>query len=246
VSVALLHYMCFVVVAHHVPHTTVPANRPHRPVSAPPKMSPRAETGQPVRTPYGARGRRLARRLHPCAPAARPPFEGRPKWSSALKARGFQKCPVPPRGTSGTSTTFLRKGCPEREEGPVNGSSDASRPGDGGPWMALDTEPKPGSAHLQPITGRTGKQADRQAGRLSGMQPIGGSSSGSSPDEGLTSSCFRISNADRLQRRYAACHLCRHADRQTVTRAGRQTATTAGRPKECSDAAPQHFGCGNP
>src|SRR5574343_1033643 len=77
--------MCFAVVAHHVPHTTVPANRPHRPVSAPPKRSPRAETGQPVRTPHGVRGRRLARRLHPCAPAARPPFGVRPNGSSALK-----------------------------------------------------------------------------------------------------------------------------------------------------------------
>jgi hypothetical protein len=54
-------------IAHHVPHTTVPANRPHRPVSAPPERSPRAETGQPVRTPHGGRGRRPARRLHPCA-----------------------------------------------------------------------------------------------------------------------------------------------------------------------------------
>ena len=50
---------------HHntrVPQVTFPANRPHRPVSAPPKRSPRAETGQPVRTQYGVRGRRLARR----------------------------------------------------------------------------------------------------------------------------------------------------------------------------------------
>jgi hypothetical protein len=37
---------------HHGPQFTVPANRPHRPVSAPPKRSPPAETGQPVRTPY--------------------------------------------------------------------------------------------------------------------------------------------------------------------------------------------------
>jgi hypothetical protein len=73
VSVALLHYMCSEVVPHHVPHTTVPANRPHRPVSAPPKRSPRAETGQPVGTHCGVRGRRPARRLPPCALAARPP-----------------------------------------------------------------------------------------------------------------------------------------------------------------------------
>jgi hypothetical protein len=42
-SVALNHYIRFAVVDHHVPHTTVPANRPHRPVFAP-KRSPRAKT----------------------------------------------------------------------------------------------------------------------------------------------------------------------------------------------------------
>jgi hypothetical protein len=182
-------------------------------------------------------------------PAARPPFEARPKWSSALKAWAFQKCPVPPRGTSGTGTTFLRKGCPGREEGPSNGSSDASRPAHGGKGRAMNgygREPRAGSTHHQPVTGRTGKQADRQAGRLSGMLPIGGSSSGSSPDGCLTSPCLRINHADRLPRRYAACHLCGQANMQTVIRVGRQTATMAGRPKECSDAAPQHSGCGNP
>lgn len=70
--------MCFEVVAHHVPHTTVPANRPHRPVSAPPKRSPPAETGQPVRTPYGVRGRRLARRQTALRPAIRPPVAASP------------------------------------------------------------------------------------------------------------------------------------------------------------------------
>jgi hypothetical protein len=214
--------MCFAVVSHHVPHTTVPANRPHRPVSAPPKRSSLAETGQPVRTQFGVRGRRLARRLNPCAPAARPPFEARPKWLSALKAWGFQRCQIPPRGTFGTSRTFSRKGCPGGEEGPGNGSSDASMPAHGGKGRAMNgygRESRAGSAHHQPVTGRTGKQADRQAGRLSGMPPIGGPSSGSSPDGGLLSPCLRTSHADRFQCRFAACQLCRQADMQTVIRA---------------------------
>ena len=48
---------------------------------------------------------------------------------------------------------------------------------------------------------------------------------------------LRTNHADRFPRKHAACHLCRHADRQTVIEAGRQTATIAGRPKERSDAA---------
>src|SRR3990167_4781129 len=67
---------------HHntcVPQVTFPANRPHRPVSAPPKRSPPAETGQPVRTPYGVRGRRLARRQIPLRLAVRPPFSAIPR-----------------------------------------------------------------------------------------------------------------------------------------------------------------------
>jgi hypothetical protein len=116
----------------------------------------------------------------------------------------------------------------------------------GRPWMALGMKPLAGSAQRQAVTGRTGKQADRQAIKLAGMQPVGGSSSESSLDGGLMSPCLRISRADRCQRRYAACHLRRHADMQTVIRAGRQTAKIAARPKECSDAAPQHNGCGNP
>lgn len=88
-SVALHHYMYFEVVAHHVPHTTVPANRPHRPVSAPPKRSPRAETGQPVRTPHGVRGRRLTRRQKSLRPAARPPLDTS-QWASALMLQYFK------------------------------------------------------------------------------------------------------------------------------------------------------------
>lgn len=174
--------MCFAVVAHHVPHTTVPANRPHRPVSAPPKRSPPAETGQPVRTPYGVRGRRLARRLHPCALAVRPPFDARPKWSSTLKRWVFQKRAVPLRGTARKGPTIRRKGCPEREGGSGNGSPGGSRPAHGRLWIVLGVKPQAGSAYGQPVTGRTGKQAERQAGRWSGMQPVGGSSYGSSPD----------------------------------------------------------------
>ena len=130
--------MCFAVIAHHVPHTTVPANRPHRPVSAPLKRSLRAETGQPVRTQYGDRGRRLVRRLHPCAPAVRPPFDARLNGLSALKAWAFQKYAVPPRGTAGKGMTVRRKVCPGREEGPEKGSPDASRPAHGGPRQTMD------------------------------------------------------------------------------------------------------------
>ena len=84
----------------------------------------------------------------------------------------------------------------------------------GRPWMALGMKPLAGSAQRQTFTGRTGKQADMQAGRLSGMQAVGGSSPGSFPDRGLLSPCLRISRADRFQGRCAACHLCRHADMQ--------------------------------
>ncbi len=211
-SVALHHYMCFVIVAHHVPHTTVPANRPHRPVSAPPKRSPPAETGQPVRTHYGVRGRRLARRLHPCALAVRPPFDARPKWSSTLKRWVFQKRAVSLRGTARKGSTIRRKGGPEREGRSGNGSPDGSRPAHGRLWIALGVKPQAGSAYGQPVTGRTGKQADRQSGRLSGMQAVGGSSSGSSPDGGLMSPCLRISRADRFQGR---CGPVTYADMQT-------------------------------
>ena len=60
------------------------------------------------------------------------------------------------------------------------------------------------------------------------------------------SPCLRISRADRFPRRHAACHLCRHADMQTVIRAERQTATIAVTPQGGSCAAPQHYGCRNP
>ena len=116
----------------------------------------------------------------------------------------------------------------------------------GRPWMALGMKTLAGSAQRQPVTGRTGKQADRQAGRFSGMQLVGGSSSGSSPDGSLMSPDLRTSHADRFPRSHAACHLCRHADMQTVIRAGGQTATIAGRPQSCSNAAPQHHGFRNP
>src|SRR3989338_7384363 len=76
----------FMLLIHHyqhhntcVPQVTFPANRPHRPVSAPPKRSPPAETGQPVRTPSGVRGRRLARRQIPLRLAVRPPFSAIPR-----------------------------------------------------------------------------------------------------------------------------------------------------------------------
>jgi len=116
----------------------------------------------------------------------------------------------------------------------------------GRPRMALGMKTLAGSTQCQAVTGRTGKQADRQAGRLSGMQAVGGSSSGSFPDAGLLSPCLRTSHADGFQGRCATCHLCRHADMQTVIRAGRQIATIAVTPQGGSDAAPQHSGCGNP
>jgi hypothetical protein len=106
VSVALHHYICFAVVTHHVPHSTVPANRPHRPVSAPPKRSPPAETGQPVRTQYGVRCRRLARRLHPCALADRPPFDARPQKSSALKRWTLRVTALLPRKDAGNGQAY--------------------------------------------------------------------------------------------------------------------------------------------
>ena len=116
----------------------------------------------------------------------------------------------------------------------------------GRPWMALGMKTLAGSAQRQAVTGRTGKQADRQASRLSGMQPVGGSSSGLSPDDGTLPPNLWTNQADRFQGRCAAFHPCRHADMQTVMRAGRQTATIAGRAQDYSDAAPQHHGCENP
>jgi hypothetical protein len=166
-----------------------------------------------------------------------------------LESLGFPKVSGPSTRDFWDGHDILKEGVPGKGRGPREWSSDASRPTHGGKGRAMNgygRESRAGSAHHQPVTGRTGKQADRQAGRLSGMLPIGGSSSGSSPDGCLTSPCIRISHADRLPRRYAAGHLCRQADMQTVIRVGRQTATMAGRPKECSDAAPQHSGCGNP
>ena len=65
-------------------------------------------------------------------------------------------------------------------------------------------------------------------------------------NNGPLSPGLRTNCADRFQGRHAACHLCRHADMQTVIRAGSQIASIAARPKECSDAAPQHIGCRNP
>ena len=125
--------------------------------------------------------------------------------------RGFA---FPKGGTAGKGSMIRRKG------GSGNGSPDGSRPAHGRLWIALGVKPQAGSAYGQPVIGRTGKQADRQAGRLSGMQAVGGSSSGSSPDGGLMSPCLRIRRADRFQGRCAACHQCKHADMQTVTRAG--------------------------
>ena len=120
--------------------------------------------------------------------------------------RGFA---FPKGGTAGKGSMIRRKG------GSGNGSPDGSRPAHGRLWIALGVKPQAGSTYGQPVTGRTGKQADRQSGRLSGLQAVGGSSSGSSPDGGLMSPCLRISRADRFPRRHAACHLCRHADMQT-------------------------------
>src|SRR3990167_6796485 len=66
---------------HHpgIQQVPSPATPPPRPFSAPQKRSPPAETGQPVRTPYGVRGRRLARRQIPLRLAVRPPFSAIPR-----------------------------------------------------------------------------------------------------------------------------------------------------------------------
>ena len=88
----------------------------------------------------------------------------------------------------------------------------------GRPWMALGMKTLAGSAQRQPVTGRTGKQAHRQAGRLSGIQPVGGSSSGSSPDGSLMSPGLRTSHADRFCG-LSPMQACRHANRHTGRRA---------------------------
>ena len=88
----------------------------------------------------------------------------------------------------------------------------------GRPWMALGVKPEARSAQRQPVTGRTGEQADRQAGRLSGMQPVGGLSSGSPRDGSLMSPGLRTSHADRLCG-LSPMHACRHANRHTCRRA---------------------------
>lgn len=117
----------------------------------------------------------------------------------------------------------------------------------GRPWMALGVKPEARSAKRQPVTGRTGKQADRQGSKQIVRDAAGWRvKSGSSPDGSPMSPDLRTSHADRFQRRHAACHLCRHADMQTVIRAERQTATIAGRPRDWPDAAPPHDGCENP
>jgi hypothetical protein len=67
-----------------------------------------------VRTQYGVRGRRLARRLHPCASAVRPPFNARPKWSSALKRWTLRKIALLARGAAGNS--LASKGRVSRKE----------------------------------------------------------------------------------------------------------------------------------
>jgi hypothetical protein len=175
VSVALHHYMCFEVIAHHVPHTTVPANRPHRPVSAPPQRSPLAETGQPVRTQFGVRGRRLARRLHPCASAVRPPFYARRKWSSAMERWALQECAVPPRGTAGKGPTFRRKRFPGREEGRAEVTAAPARPGPSRSRSVLRKKSRGRSIQYQSCAHRTGKEADRQTCRMVSMQPCCGS-----------------------------------------------------------------------
>ena len=168
--------MCFAVIAHHVPHTTVPANRPHRPVSAPPQRSPLAETGQPVRTQYGVRGRRLVRRLHPCARADRPPFKARPKWSSALNRWAMQKCAVPSRGTAGKGPTVQRKRSPRREEGCAKVSAEPARLGLSRSGSAPRRKSRASSILHQICAGRTGKQVDKQTGRIVGMRAVGSSS----------------------------------------------------------------------
>jgi hypothetical protein len=89
--------------------------------------------------------------------------------------------------------------------------------------MALGMKPQASSAQRQPVTGRTGKQA----GRLVGMQAVGGSSSESSPDDGTFPISLRTDQANRFLGKYAACYLCKQADMQTVIRAGRQTAAIA-------------------
>ena len=93
--------------------------------------------------------------------------------------------------------------------------------------MGLGMKPQASSAQRQPVTGRTGKQAGRQAGRLVGMQAVGGSSSESSPDDGTFPISLRTDQANRFLGKYAACYLCKQADMQTVIRAGRQTAAIA-------------------
>jgi hypothetical protein len=55
--------------------------------------------------------------------------------------------------------------------------------------MALGMKPQAGSAQRQPVTGRTGKQADRQAGEFSDLQPVSESNSGSFP---MAASCRHV------------------------------------------------------
>ena len=90
----------------------------------------------------------------------------------------------------------------------------------GRPWMALGMKPLAGSAQHQAVTGRTGKQADRQAIKLSGMQPVGGSSSGSSSMEARCRLAFE-----------PAMRTGSKAGMRPVTYAGMQTGKPSYRPE---------------
>jgi len=69
-------------------------------------------------------------------------------------------------------------------------------------------------------------QASRQIGRHAAGWRF---KLGIPPDDGPLSPNFLTNHAERFQGRCAACHLCRHADMQTVIGARMQTATITGR-----------------
>ena len=208
--------MCFAIIAHHVPHTTVPANRPHRPVSAPPKRSPPAETGQPVRTHYGVRGRRLARRLHPCALAVRPPFDARPKWSGALTRGGLKSVRSLHEGLTGKARRSEGSASREGKRGVrrcrrhVRGLGRAGQEASCARGLAANQN-SIGVAPVEPARRQTGKLAEWLACSRAAVQ--------AGTHNGTLSPGLRSSHADRLRGKYATCHLSRHAGMQTVTRA---------------------------
>ena len=69
-----------------------------------------------------------------------------------------------------------RKGFPEREDGRETASAKPSKPRRSGSRSALRRTSRARSIQHKSCTGRTGKLADRQAGRMSGMQAVGCSS----------------------------------------------------------------------